>query len=82
MLTGLQIRIARAALRWSAQDLAERSGLALKTIQRLETFDGIPASHTVTVATIRSALEAAGIEFIGGPDDAPGIRIHPNPAVG
>jgi len=80
MLTGLQIRIARAALRWSAQDLAERAGLALKTVQRLETFDGIPGSHTNTVATIQATLEAAGIEFIGSPDDAPGIRIHPRPA--
>ncbi len=25
---------------------------------------------------IKSALEAAGIEFIGTPGDAPGIRIH------
>jgi transcriptional regulator with XRE-family HTH domain len=82
MLTGLQIRIARTALRWSAQELAERTGLALKTIQRLETFDGIPASHTGTVATIQYALEATGIEFIGSPEDSPGIRIHPRPAAG
>jgi hypothetical protein len=26
---------------------------------------------------IQTTLEAAGIEFIGTPDDAPGIRIHP-----
>lgn len=25
---------------------------------------------------IQTALEAAGIEFIGTPNDAPGIRIH------
>jgi hypothetical protein len=25
---------------------------------------------------IITVLEAAGIEFIGSPDDAPGIRIH------
>jgi hypothetical protein len=26
--------------------------------------------------SIKTALEAAGIEFIGTPEDAPGIRIH------
>ena len=30
---------------------------------------------------IKSALEAAGIEFIGTPTDAPGIRIHKRPTV-
>jgi hypothetical protein len=25
---------------------------------------------------LKATLEAAGIEFIGTPDDAPGIRIH------
>jgi hypothetical protein len=27
--------------------------------------------------SIKMALEAAGIEFIGTPDDGPGIRIRP-----
>jgi hypothetical protein len=26
---------------------------------------------------IQKALEAAGIEFIGTPEDAPGIRVRP-----
>ncbi len=77
MLTGQQIRMARSALRWSAQELADRSGLALKTVQRLEVVDGVPRSHSTTLADLQSTLEAAGIEFIGAPDDAPGIRVHP-----
>ena len=36
MLTGQQIRMARSALKWSARELAERTGLAMKTIQRIE----------------------------------------------
>jgi hypothetical protein len=27
--------------------------------------------------SIKMALEAAGIEFIGTPDDGPGIRVRP-----
>ena len=59
----------------SAQDLADLSGVALRTIKRLETFDGVPSSHTSTLAAIKAALESAGIEFVGTPDDRPGIRL-------
>jgi len=79
MLTGLQIRMARSALRWSGQELARRADMALKTIQRLEAVDGIPPSHSATLTELRSIFEAAGIEFIGTPDDGPGIRIHAQP---
>lgn len=77
MLTGLQIRAARSALRWSANELADRTEIASKTIRRIEARDGLPDSKLSTVAKIKIVFEAAGIEFIGSPDDAPGIRIHP-----
>jgi DNA-binding transcriptional regulator YiaG len=77
MLTGLQIRSARAALGWSAQALAERSGVSLRTLMRLEQVHGIPRGRTSTLAEIQKTLEAAGIEFIGTPDDGPGIRARP-----
>jgi hypothetical protein len=32
-----------------------------------------------SVLAVKAALEAAGIEFIGSPEDAPGIRIHARP---
>lgn len=85
MLTGLQIRAARSGLRWSVIDLAERSGVAVRTIKRLEPVDGVPPSRTSTLMDIQRAFEAAGIEFIGSPEDGPGIRIRPpgaaNPSV-
>jgi hypothetical protein len=34
MITGVQIRAARAALRWTIKELAEKSGLGLRTIKR------------------------------------------------
>ena len=76
MLCGVQIRAARGALHWSADDLAVQSGVASRTIVRLEQHDGLPPSRSSTLMDLRRAFEAAGIEFIGGPDDAPGIRVH------
>jgi transcriptional regulator with XRE-family HTH domain len=75
MLTGAQIRSARAALGWSARTLAETSGVGLRTLMRLEQYDDVPPSHVSTIVQIQSTLEAAGIEFIGTPEDRPGIRI-------
>jgi len=76
MLTGAQIRAARAALGWTVVVLAEKAGVASKTILRLEEVDGVPPSRSSTLMDVQSALEAAGIEFLGTPDDAPGIRLH------
>ncbi|HLN23880.1 MAG TPA: transcriptional regulator [Patescibacteria group bacterium] len=66
MLTGAQIRAGRALVRWSARELAEHANVGLNTVQRLEAVDGIPAATAKTLSTIRSALEAAGVEFIEG----------------
>jgi predicted transcriptional regulator len=76
MLTGRQIRCARAALRISVEKLSERTGVSSRTIKRIEAQDGVTNSTRANLLSIKSALEAAGIEFIGAPGDAPGIRIH------
>lgn len=76
MITSAQIRAARVALGWTAADLGISAGLASRTILRVEASDGVPQTTTQTMAKIMRALESAGIEFIGTPDDAPGIRIH------
>ena len=76
MVTGNQLRIARFALRWSVQQLSENTGVPLRTVKRVEAEDGIPSTNATTIHTLQTALEDAGIEFIGTPDDAPGIRIH------
>jgi transcriptional regulator with XRE-family HTH domain len=78
-ITGGQIRAARALLRWTAEELAERSKLGVATIRRAEAVDG-PIPITVANAdTIVRAFEEVGIEFING--DAPGVRLHPRPRV-
>lgn len=76
MIVGAQIRCARAALGWSLADLAKNSGVSLSTIRRAEMDDGVPKTTPPNLMALKATLEAAGIEFIGGPGDAPGIRIH------
>jgi len=74
-----QLRSARAALRWSINDLSEQAGVSIRTIKMVEANEGEPKCRPQTLDKLRVTLEAAGIEFIGSPDDAPGIRIHPAP---
>jgi transcriptional regulator with XRE-family HTH domain len=75
VITGMQIRASRAALRWSADVLAAHAGVGVQTIKRLEAADGVPSGRATTLQDVQSALEAAGIEFIGTPTDRPGIRV-------
>lgn len=76
MLTPEQIRGARAALGWPASKLAEASGLSRRTVQKIENEAEFAEVRLSSLMAAKAALEAAGIEFIGAPDDAPGIRIH------
>jgi transcriptional regulator with XRE-family HTH domain len=76
MIAAEQIRAARALLKWRAQDLANRTGLTLRTIQRFENEVGIPSSRTKNLMTIRQALEDAGVIFIDRNEDGgPGVRL-------
>ena len=76
MIVGLQIRAARAMLRWTAAELGRKAGVSLPTIQRIERVDGVPTSRGDTLSRIEEALMAGGIEFIGGSTEAPGVRWH------
>ncbi len=75
LITTSQIRAARALLRWSANDLSGKSGVGISTIKRLDVMDGVPAINISTMVAIQNALEKAGVEFIGSPDDRPGVRL-------
>lgn len=76
MLTGAQIRAARALLRLSAVQLADLAKVGIQTIKRFEAADGVPPSRSATLMEVRAALEAAGVEFIGTPDNGPGVRLR------
>jgi DNA-binding Xre family transcriptional regulator len=75
MLTSDQIRAGRALVRWSARELAEKAGLSLPTIQRLEAAKGVPSTSVQTLLSVKAALERAGVEFTNG--DVPGVRLRP-----
>ena len=60
MLTDIQCRMARAALKWSVRDLAAKAGVGYGTIVRIE--GGKPA-NAATLTVIRQAFEKAGVQF-------------------
>ena len=76
MIASEQVRAARALLRTTAQQLSDVSGVGLATIKRLEAGDGLPAAHAQTLDKLTKALEAAGVEFLGAPEDGPGVRLR------
>lgn len=75
MIISEQIRAARQLLRITAIDLARLSGVGVATIRRYELMSGVPSGNARSVEAIQQALESAGIEFIGSPDDRPGVRL-------
>ena len=74
MITSGQIKAARALLGLTAAKLAELSKVGFTTIIRLESFNGVPAGNVKTLDAVQSALEKAGIEFIGTPESGAGVR--------
>ena len=77
MITGAQVRAAKALLGWPGSILADRAGVAISTIRRVEACDGVLETASVKVLqAIKSALEISGIEFIGTPEDRPGVRLN------
>ena len=76
-ITSDQIRAAKAMLRWSGEELSLRSGVSLSTVRRVESANGVPEVQSIrTVLAIKKALEEAGVEFIGTPEDGPGVRLR------
>ena len=75
MIIGGQLRAARALLSLDQRDLAERSGLSLPTIQRMEACEGVIRGNVDSLMKLISGLDAAGIELIGeGATSASGGR--------
>ena len=75
LITSEQIRAARALLKWSADELAEKSGVGIATIRRFESVNGIPSGQLRILNSLKITFEIAGIEFIGTPEDRPGVRF-------
>lgn len=62
MISALQIKAGRALAGWSARELAERAGVGLLAIQRIENGTvALERSKGGTIEGIERALESAGV---------------------
>ena len=79
-ISGHTARAGRLALRWTIEEMAERSGLCTATISVFEAEQRKVSFETIFA--IRASLEAGGLEFL--PEDASGrvgIRLPLNPRI-
>ena len=65
MITSTQMRAARALLGLDQRQLAQRCGLSLPTIQRMEASGGVVRGNVDSLMKLVDALAANGIELIG-----------------
>lgn len=76
IVTGEQLRGARAMARVEQGELAQRASVSVDTIKRLERTVGPISANVATMASIVHALEAAGVEFIPANGGGPGVRLR------
>lgn len=69
-----QIRAARGLLNWTRDQLVAASGVPKSTLVRVETEATTPRQSTIDA--IRTALEAAGVEFIAENGGGAGVRLR------
>ena len=81
MITSAQLRAARALAGIDQRQLAQKSGLSVPTIQRMEGSDGVIRGNVDSLMKLISALDAAGIILIGAgvasQDGGRGVRLKP-----
>ena len=78
MLTGKQIRDARALLGLARSKFAERAGVPHAILKLAEATDGECPVQLDRARQIRRAIEAAGLELFGDGAEA-GVRRRPTP---
>lgn len=71
-----QVKAARALLGWSQDDLAQRSGVSIPTIKRLEASEGDLGGREDTVSRITGTLADAGVIFLQENGEGPGVRLR------
>lgn len=65
--------MARVAVGWGVRELAKAAGVSPDTVARFERGEEL---RERTVEALRSALEAAGVEFIPENGSGPGVRLR------
>ena len=74
MVTREQCKAGRALVGWSQTDLADAADVGLSTVRDFETGKRTPINNNLSA--IKSALEAAGVEFIAQNGGGPGVRLQ------
>lgn len=77
-MLAVQSKMARVAVGWGVRDLARAASVSTDTVARLERGETLKPS---TVAAIRQALEAVGVEFLAQ-DGSAGVRLRTPDAEG
>ncbi|WP_428642299.1 helix-turn-helix domain-containing protein [Roseibium sp.] len=65
MITAAQMRAARALAGIDQKTLAEKAGVSVPTIQRMEASEGNVRGVIETLTKVVDALNACGVELIG-----------------
>jgi transcriptional regulator with XRE-family HTH domain len=76
LVTGNQLKAARALAGVDQHQVAEAAGVNVNTIRNMEARGADPiTSGAVTVRNVQLALESLGIEFLN--HTQPGVRLSP-----
>jgi transcriptional regulator with XRE-family HTH domain len=73
IMTGRQLRAARALLNWTGEQLAATAGISLMTIRRAEAAEGPLRLMPANVQALRAAFEGAGVTFVHDADGSVGV---------
>lgn len=61
IISGAQVRMARGLLCWSVQELAEKSGVGISTVRRIEEANGLPGARIENIQAIHRAFITTGL---------------------
>ena len=75
MISGAQVRAARAMVGWTARALAKKAVVPIFTLEWIEGDGKITARTVRPWPPFSRSSRRQGIEFLSG--DAPGVRLHP-----
>ncbi len=74
VLTAPQVRAARGLMGWSQDRLAAAAKVGNSTVRDFEAGRRTPLP--VSMAAIRTTLEAAGVIFVAADGEGPGVRLR------
>lgn len=77
MITGIQVRMARAGLGLDAMTLAEKAGVSADTLGRIESGQG---DSSAAVEAVRRALEIEGAVFTDPDGELVTVSVPAGPA--